>query len=342
MRTIALLGSTGSIGVSTLALVREFPERFKVHGMVAGRNVALLAKQVKEFAPALVSIERAEDIAPLHKLLGKHKVEILFGQAGATAVATAAPVDVVLAAIVGAAGLMPTLRGLLAGKEIALANKEALVMAGELFVKAAKKNRVRLLPVDSEHSAALQCLLGRPAAEVAKLTLTASGGPLRRHPDWRRATREEVLAHRAVEDVGFGLEAVVYPSPAGPSDLSRQVDQHGECGQQTAGRPHVELTHLVNPEIARGTLVGDRGVHVAVGDHHLTALQRRPDQGLDVVSAVGGEEQGLGAWCHVRAMQHELANGAAELCAARFSRHHHRVAKLLQPRPQQPALGRLA
>ena len=139
MRTIALLGSTGSIGVSTLALVREFPERFKVHGMVAGRNLPLLARQIKEFSPVLAAIEREEDIAQLRKLLGKHKVEILFGQAGAIEVATAAKVDVVLAAIVGGAGLMPTLRGLLAGKEIALANKEALVMAGELFVKAAKK-----------------------------------------------------------------------------------------------------------------------------------------------------------------------------------------------------------
>ena len=137
MRTIALLGSTGSIGVSTLALVREFPEHFKIHGMVAGRNLPLLARQIIEFSPALVAIEREEDIAPLRKLLGKSKVEILCGQAGAIEVATGSKVDVVLAAIVGGAGLMPTLRGLLAGKEIALANKEALVMAGELFVNAA-------------------------------------------------------------------------------------------------------------------------------------------------------------------------------------------------------------
>lgn len=182
MRTIALLGSTGSIGVSTLALVREFPERFKVHGMVAGRNMPLLAKQIKEFAPPLVAIEREEDIALLRKLLGKHKTEILSGQSGATAVATAAPVDVVLAAIVGGAGLMPTLRGLLAGKEIALANKEALVMAGELFVKAAKGKGVRLLPVDSEHSAIFQCLQGNQRGEVDKLILTASGGPFLRTP----------------------------------------------------------------------------------------------------------------------------------------------------------------
>ena len=188
MRTIALLGSTGSIGVSTLALVREFPERFKVHGMVAGRNLPLLARQLKEFAPTLAAIEREEDILPLRKLLGKHKVEILSGQAGAVEVATASKVDVVLAAIVGGAGLMPTLRGLLAGKEIALANKEALVMAGELFVKAAKKKGVRLLPVDSEHSAIFQCLQGNQRGEVDKLILTASGGPFLRAPLDRLAT----------------------------------------------------------------------------------------------------------------------------------------------------------
>src|SRR5574341_1539815 len=115
MRTIALLGSTGSIGVSTLALVREFPDRFKIHGMVAGRNLKLLARQVKEFTPRCVAIKREEDVPQLRRLLGGHRVEVLCGEAGATAVATAAGVDVVLAAIVGGAGLMPTLKGLSAG-----------------------------------------------------------------------------------------------------------------------------------------------------------------------------------------------------------------------------------
>lgn len=197
MRTIALLGSTGSIGVSTLALVREFPERFAVYGMVAGRNIKLLAKQIKEFNPAVVAIERLEDISLLRRLIGKHKVEILAGEAGAIAVATAAKVDVVLAAIVGGAGLMPTLQGLLAGKEIALANKEALVMAGELFVKAAKKKRVRLLPVDSEHSAIFQCLQGNQRADVDKIILTASGGPFLRTPLHRlsKVSIDQALKH---------------------------------------------------------------------------------------------------------------------------------------------------
>ena len=182
MKKIALLGSTGSIGVSTLALVREFPDRFQISGMAAGQNLALLAKQIKEFSPRYVAIKHEEDVPRLRRLLGNNKVEVLFGEAGAAAVASAPEVDVVLAAIVGGAGLMPCLEGLLAGKEIALANKEALVMAGEVFVEAAKKKGVRLLPVDSEHSAIFQCLQGNQRSDVDKIILTASGGPFLRTP----------------------------------------------------------------------------------------------------------------------------------------------------------------
>lgn len=197
MKRIALLGSTGSIGVSTLALVREFPDRFKISGMVAGQNLALLAKQVKEFTPQCVAIKDEQDVPRLRRLLGKGKVEILFGEAGAATVASAPEADVVLAAIVGGAGLMPCFKGLLAGKEIALANKEALVMAGEIFVDAAKKQRVRLLPVDSEHSAIFQCLQGNQRAEVDKIILTASGGPFLRTPLGRldRVSVKQALKH---------------------------------------------------------------------------------------------------------------------------------------------------
>ena len=145
MRTIALLGSTGSIGVSTLDLVRRFPERFKVHGLVAGENLKRLAAQIKEFSPRCVAIKNEEDVPRLRKLVGGNRVEVLCGQRGAAAVSTAHEVDVVVAAIVGGAGLMPTLEAVRAGKEVALANKEALVMAGEIFVKAAKEKGVQAL-----------------------------------------------------------------------------------------------------------------------------------------------------------------------------------------------------
>jgi 1-deoxy-D-xylulose-5-phosphate reductoisomerase len=197
VKRIALLGSTGSIGVSTLALAREFPDRFKISGMAAGQNLALLAKQVKEFSPSCVAIKYEQDVPKLRALLGRSKTEILCGEAGAAAVASAPEVDVVLAAIVGGAGLVPCLTGLLAGKEIALANKEALVMAGEIFVEAAKKKGVRFLPVDSEHSAIFQCLQGNQRAEVDKIILTASGGPFLRTPLRRldRVTVKQALRH---------------------------------------------------------------------------------------------------------------------------------------------------
>lgn len=201
MKSIVVLGSTGSIGVSTLDLVRRFPDEFRVRGLVAGRNLKLLAAQIRDFAPEWVSIREKEGIPLLRKLLGGHKMEILWGESGATSVATASGVDVVVAAIVGGAGLVPTLGAVRAGKEVALANKEALVMAGEIFVREAKKRDVRLLPVDSEHSAIFQCLQGNRREEVDRLILTASGGPFLhvslkslervtvkqalRHPNWK-------------------------------------------------------------------------------------------------------------------------------------------------------------
>ncbi len=201
MKSIVVLGSTGSIGVSTLDLIRRFPDEFRVRGLVAGRNLKLLAAQIREFVPEWVSIREKEGIPLLRKLLGERKMEILWGERGATSVATASGVDVVVAAIVGGAGLVPTLEAVRAGKEVALANKEALVMAGEIFVREANKKGVRLFPVDSEHSAVFQCLQGNRREEVERIILTASGGPFLRvslkslervtvkralkHPNWK-------------------------------------------------------------------------------------------------------------------------------------------------------------
>ena len=197
MKTIALLGSTGSIGLSTLDLVRRFPDRFKIFGMVAGKNIRRLATQIKEFSPKAVSVKNQDDVARLRKLLGSHRVDIAWGVDGATQIAIADEVDLVLAAIVGAAGLLPTLAAVRAGKEIALANKESLVMAGEIFMREARKKRTTVLPVDSEHSAIFQCLQGNRRDEVDKLILTASGGPFLQTPlnRLRRVTIAEALKH---------------------------------------------------------------------------------------------------------------------------------------------------
>ncbi|MBI2348104.1 MAG: 1-deoxy-D-xylulose-5-phosphate reductoisomerase [Deltaproteobacteria bacterium] len=197
MKSIAVLGSTGSIGVSTLDLARRFPREFRVRGLVAGRNLKLLAAQVKEFDPEWISIREEEGVAPLRKLLGARRTEILWGEQGAVSIAAANGVDVVVAAIVGGAGLVPTLEAVRAGKEVALANKEALVMAGDIFVREAKRTGVRLLPVDSEHSAVFQCLQGNRREEVEQLILTASGGPFLRVPlkDLDRVTVKQALRH---------------------------------------------------------------------------------------------------------------------------------------------------
>jgi 1-deoxy-D-xylulose-5-phosphate reductoisomerase len=197
MRSIALLGSTGSIGVSTLDLVRRFPDRFRIFGMVAGQNLKLLAAQIKEFAPQCVAIKNESDVPRLRKLLGKKTIDIDWGVKGATSISTADEVDVVLAAIVGAAGLVPTLAAVRAGKEVALANKEALVMAGEILVNEAKRAKSRLFPVDSEHSAIFQCLEGNQRDEVDKLILTASGGPFLKTPLSRlgNVTISQALKH---------------------------------------------------------------------------------------------------------------------------------------------------
>jgi 1-deoxy-D-xylulose-5-phosphate reductoisomerase len=183
--------------MSTLDLVRQFPELFRIYGMVAGVNLKRLAEQIREFSPRVVSVKKEADVPRLRQLLNRQNVEILWGEAGASQVARASEVDVVMAAIVGGAGLVPTYAALNAGKEIALANKEALVMAGELFVSAANKKDVRLLPVDSEHSAIFQCLQGNRREDVDKLILTASGGPFLRTPlkQLDRVTVGQALKH---------------------------------------------------------------------------------------------------------------------------------------------------
>lgn len=197
MKSIAILGSTGSIGVSTLKLVRSFPDRFRARGLVAGRNFERLAEQILEFSPEWVSIGKKEDIPRLQTLLRKQKTEILWGEEGAKTIATAPEVDMVIAAIVGGAGLVPTLAAVQAGKEVGLANKEALVMAGEIFVREARQRGSRLLPVDSEHSAIFQCLQGHRKEDVDRIILTASGGPFLRTTlkTLNRVTVKQALKH---------------------------------------------------------------------------------------------------------------------------------------------------
>ena len=197
MKRLSILGSTGSIGVQALDVVSRSPGRFAVVGLSAGRNVERLAEQVRTFRPLLVSVSDAPAAADLRERLGAAAPEIRHGEEGAVAVASLAEADFVLAAISGGAGLRSTAAAVEAGKPVGLANKESLVLAGELIMRRAAERGVTLLPVDSEHSAIFQSLAGHNRAEVRRLILTASGGPLRNHAADRlpQVTPAEALRH---------------------------------------------------------------------------------------------------------------------------------------------------
>ena len=198
---IAILGSTGSIGRNTLSVVESFADgRFRVVALAAGRNVARLAEQVARHGPELVAVEDEECAEKLREELKRRGVRlprVATGEAGLVEVATHGAARTVVSATVGAVGFVPTLRALEAGKRVALANKETLVIAGELMTRAASASGAEILPVDSEHNALHQCLRGERREEVRRLILTASGGPFREKPlsAMARATVDEAMRH---------------------------------------------------------------------------------------------------------------------------------------------------
>ena len=196
MKRLALLGSTGSIGEQTLSVAEAFPERFRVTALAAGRRVEKLAAQVRRLRPELVAVADAEAAGALRAALGAEAPKIEWGEAGLEAVATH-DADLVVSALVGAVGLRPTLAAIRAGRDVALANKEVLVTAGALVLREVRAHGVRLLPVDSEHSAIFQVLAGQRRADLRRIVLTASGGPFRTWTAERiaAATIEQALAH---------------------------------------------------------------------------------------------------------------------------------------------------
>jgi len=198
VKIISLLGSTGSIGVNTLEVIRRFPDRFSVCALAAGSNLALLKRQIQTFRPRIVSVLNqalARDLK--HMLPGRGRPEITYGSEGPELIASVTEADMVVSAIVGAAGLIPTLKAITCGKQVALANKETLVMAGKIIMGEARRHKIRILPVDSEHSALFQLLRRQHGGSPRALILTASGGPFLRYSRRRlaRVRPEDALRH---------------------------------------------------------------------------------------------------------------------------------------------------
>ena len=196
MKALSVLGSTGSIGANVLEVARQFPDRFRIVGLSAGRRIDVLAAQVLEFKPECVCVGDPALVAPLAELLpSAYRSRIVAGVEGNCALATLAEADMVVSAVVGAVGLLPALAAIRAGKDVGLANKETLVMAGRLVMSEVQQHQVRLLPIDSEHSAIFQALEAGRKQDVARIILTASGGPFR---NWSQAALQHALPEQAL------------------------------------------------------------------------------------------------------------------------------------------------
>jgi 1-deoxy-D-xylulose-5-phosphate reductoisomerase len=241
MKKISILGCTGSIGVNTLDVIAHHPSAFSVAALAGGRNILLLKRQIERFHPALASVVDAPHAERLRDSLPPGcATAVLSGPAGYREVARHGDANMVVSAMVGAAGLLPTLEAIDAGKDVALANKETLVMAGSLVVEKAREKRVRILPVDSEHSAIHQCLAGQRQDDIRRIILTASGGPFRtfsaeqleavtpaaalKHPNWemgRKITIDsasmmnkglEIIEARWLFDIGIDrIGVLIHP-----------------------------------------------------------------------------------------------------------------------------------
>ncbi|WP_313513114.1 1-deoxy-D-xylulose-5-phosphate reductoisomerase [Sphingobacterium sp.] len=196
-RKLAILGSTGSIGTQTLEVVEQYPDHFSITVLSAGRNADLLIQQALKFRPAAVVVCEKTAFEKVSDTLQGKGIDVLFGEDALVETVKRDDIDIVLTAVVGAVGLKPTVAAIESGKDIALANKETLVVAGELITGLVEKHQVKLLPVDSEHSAIFQCLAGEEANPIEKIILTASGGPFRGKSieDLKSVTKAQALKH---------------------------------------------------------------------------------------------------------------------------------------------------
>ncbi len=197
MKRIAILGSTGSIGRQALDVIDRYPDKFKILALSSNSNIQLLLEQCRKFKPKYAAITSTIPDKNLYKQFKQLGTELLFGPDGLNFIASVPEADMVITATVGISGLLPTISAIMSGKNIALANKETLVVAGEIVMNLAKSRNIQILPVDSEHSAIFQCLIGEPKNSIEKIYLTASGGPFRgkKLSDLKSVTLKQALNH---------------------------------------------------------------------------------------------------------------------------------------------------
>lgn len=269
MKRIAILGSTGSIGTQTLDIISQFPDRFEVYALTANNNVQLLAEQARKFQPEIVCIANEQHYAKLKGSLADLPVKVYAGADAIAQMVSMGPIDVVLASMVGYAGLKPTIEAIKAGKQIALANKETLVVAGELICKLSKEYHSQILPVDSEHSAIFQCLSGEGDNPVEKLLLTASGGPFRdksvdelrhvnaaqalKHPNWDMGAKITIdsasMMNKGFEVIEakwlFGIEPERIEVVVHPQSIVHSMVQFADgCIKAQLGMPDMRMPIL--------------------------------------------------------------------------------------------------
>ena len=273
IKRLSILGSTGSIGTNTLDVVRRFRDRFRILVLAAGKNVKLLANQIREFSPLQVSVPGEKEKIALQKELGHSNISILTGQDGLKKMASFPDADLVMIAISGSSGLLPAYWAIKSGHNVALANKESLVMAGQIITALAKDKGVKILPIDSEHSAISNCLAGRKKEDVSRIILTASGGPFRDYTleQMKGITPEQALAHPVWQ---MGEKITI--------DSSTMMNKGLEIieARWLFNLPASSINVLVHPESIIHSMVEYR-------DGSIISLLSVPDMRLPIMNALG-------------------------------------------------------
>lgn len=278
MKSVTVLGATGSVGRRTLELVAQFPDRFRVGGLAArGSNLAVLTEQIRAHRPEAVALLDPAAADRLARELSPPRPELLVGPEGLVTLAAEVKADIVLSALVGGAGLLPTMAAIRAGRAVALANKETLVMAGALMTAAARERGVSLLPVDSEHSAIFQCLAGAEPREVRRLLLTASGGPF---ATWSRAALENVTVAEALRHPTWRMGAKITIDSATLMNKGLEVIE----AHWLFGMPFDRVDVVVHPQSV---------VHSMVEfiDGSVLAQLSMPDMGIPILYALSYPER---------------------------------------------------